>query len=116
MTLSVTNMLYTNMASSSFDYVFVPGALCYLHTMRDVLFALSKFSRVLKPGGGICLSMIASDSSPTGSCVTRIPKSTFTRVCPDQYGLHVVVMEEMDDWHLPHGMGRYSTCLRKTMQ
>ncbi len=109
-TLSVGNMMDTNLRPGIFDYVFVPGALCYLHSLINVKFAISEFARVLKVGGGVCLSMIASDTSPTGTCVTRIPKSTFTS---NRDKLCVVSMEEMDDWHLPHGMGRYATCLRK---
>ena len=110
-TLSVADMLDTRLDSGIFDYVFVPGAICYLHSMRDVLSALSEISRLLKPGAGVCLSMIASETSPTGSCVTRIPKYTFTP--PNQLGMRMVSMEEMDDWGLPHAMGRYATCLRK---
>ena len=109
-TLSVGNMMYINFRSGIFDYVFVPGAICYLHSLIHVMFAISEFARVLKVGGGVCLSMIASDTSPTGTCVTRIPKSTFTS---NRYNLQVVSMEEMDDWHLSHDMGRYATCLRK---
>ena len=109
-TLSVGNMMDTNLRPGIFDYVFVPGAICYLHSLINVQFAISEFARVLKVGGGVCLSMIASDTSPTGTCVTRIPKSTFAS---NRDKLCVVSMEEMDDWHLPHGMGRYATCLRK---
>ena len=114
MHLLVADMVEIPANSSSFDYVLVPGSLCYLHSLHDVQTALAEFARVLKPGGGMCASMLASASSEMGSCNTRIPKSTWGKSIYQAFGLKLVSMEEMNDWKLPHAFGRYATCLRKT--
>ena len=112
--LLVADMVRIPTLASSFDYVFVPGSLCYLHSLNDVLSALAEFSRVLRPGGGLCASMLPSSISNMGSCNIRVPKSIWTIEGKRDFGLEVVALEEMDDWNLPHGLGRYSTCLRKS--
>ena len=98
---------------SEFDVVFVPGALCYLPSLSEVEKAVFEFYRVLMPGGGLCMSMIASDTSDMGSCNTRIPKAFWTRDMVYRYAFRVLRLDEMDDWHLPHSSGRYSLCLQK---
>jgi ubiquinone/menaquinone biosynthesis C-methylase UbiE len=98
---------------SEFDVVYVPGAICYLSSMEEVRSAVAEFYRVLKVRSGICLSMIASDTSAMGSCNTRIPKSFWYKDMVKKYGFKVLNLEEMDDWHLPHSNGRYSVCLQK---
>lgn len=112
-TLHVGDMLRIPAKAQSFNYVLVPGSLCYLHSLDDVRAALAEFTRVLKPGGGLCASMLASATSDMGSCNIRIPKSIWTQESRSAFGLNVVSMEEMNDWKLPHAFGRYSTCLRK---
>ena len=87
----------------------MPGSLCYLHSMDDVLSSLAEMARVLKSGGGLCASMLASRTSDTGSCNIRIPK----HIWHNRPGLTLVSMQEMDDWGLPHSSGRYAVCLRK---
>ena len=72
--------------------------------------AVSEFARVLKPAGGVCISVLPNETSDKGSCPTRIPKAVFTALAPE---MAVVRFEEMDDWGLPHSFGRYSVCLRK---
>ena len=111
MHLMTANMLAIPALDSSFEYVLVPGSLCYLHSSTDVLLAISEFVRVLKPAGALCASMLPSITSDMGSCNIRIPKSLWTR---RDFGLTLLSLEEMDDWGLPHGMGRYSVCARKT--
>ena len=123
--LLVANMLSIPALDSSFDYLFAPGSLCYLNSHNDVLLALSEFSRVLKPGGGLCVSMLPSLTSDMGSCNIRIPKSIWNSTVEKKnsksgrgggggiFGLQLVAMEEMDSWDLPHSMGRYSICARK---
>lgn len=109
MTVSVENMLRLSHPDSSFDYVFAPACLCYLHTNAAVRTAVSEFKRVLKPGGGMCASMLPAESSRMGSCSMRVPAEVFMHIP----GLKVVGLENMDDWGIPHSMGRYSVCLRK---
>jgi ubiquinone/menaquinone biosynthesis C-methylase UbiE len=109
MRVKVGDMRNIEFGTSEFDVVYVPGALCYLLTIEDVKAAVSEFHRVLKPNGGLCLSMIASDTSDMGSCNTRIPKTFWT-----MYGFQVLRLEDMENWHLPHASGRYSICLRKS--
>ncbi len=70
---------------------------------------MAEFRRVLRAGGGLCLSMIASATSETGSCNTRIPEPFWAQFAP----LTVLRVDRMDNWHLPHAFGRYSVCLRK---
>lgn len=113
MHLLVANMLQIPAVDNSFDYVLVPGSLCYLHSIKDVHLALAEFVRVLRHGGGLCASMIASMTSNMGSCNVRIPKNMWFSTAKAEFGLEIITMEEMDDWKLPHGLGRYSTCLRK---
>ena len=112
MLVKVGDMRKIDFNSSEFDVVYVPGAICYLLTMEDVKVAVSEFYRVLKPHGGLCLSMIASDTSDMGSCNTRIPKSFWIKVV--HHGFEVLRLEDMETWHLPHAAGRYSICLRKS--
>lgn len=109
MTLAVADMRHIDRESGSFDVIYVPGAICYLPTMDDVRGAVKEFIRLLKHGGGICLSMIASDDSDMGSCKTRISKPFWTSEVAND--LRVLRLEEMDSWHLPHSGGRYSVCL-----
>jgi SAM-dependent methyltransferase len=99
-----------DMPDSSFDVVYVPGAICYLQSLAEVAQAVTEFRRVLRGGGGLCLSMIASATSETGSCNTRIPEAFWTQFA----SLTVLSVDRMDDWHLPHAFGRYSVCLRKS--
>ena len=99
----------SHLGSETFDHVFIPGSICYLHSLIEVKSALVQFTRVLKPGGGLCASMIASSTSNTGSCNTRIPKFIWSTL----EFLKLVTLENMDDWKLPHSFGRYSVCLRK---
>lgn len=110
MQVFVGNMLdLFHLESDTFDYVFIPGSICYLHSLIEVKSALMQLTRLLRSGGGLCASMIASPSSDTGSCNTRIPKSIWSTIDL----LSLVTMEEMDDWELPHSFGRYAVCLRK---
>jgi SAM-dependent methyltransferase len=111
MQLFVGNMLDLSryLEPDTFDHVLVPGSLCYLHNLMDVKNALQQFTAVLKTGGGLCASMLASTTSDTGSCNIRIPKSIWETLNQ----LQLVSMEEMDDWRLPHSGGRYAVCLRK---
>jgi len=110
--VSVGNMRKLPFKNQAFDVVFVPGALCYLHTTSEVQQAVTEFSRVLRNSGGMCLSMLASNASDMGSCNVRIPKEYWHDVW-HKTKLKVVSMDEMDSWNLPHSYGRYSTCLRK---
>ena len=107
-TLRVENMLDLDEEDGEFDYVLVPGAVCYLDSMFEVREAVRGFLRVLKNGGGLCLSMIPADTNHMGSCNTAIPKSFWYSPF-----VKVLSMDEMDDWNLPHAYGRYSTCMRK---
>ena len=109
MTLAVADMRHIEKKSESFDVIYVPGAICYLPTMDDVRAAVKEFIRLLKHGGGVCLSMIASDDSDMGSCKTRISKTFWTSEVAND--LRVLRLEEMDSWRLPHSGGRYSVCL-----
>ena len=95
-------------ADAYFDVIFVPGSLCYLHSLQEVETVLKSLSRILK--GGMCLSMLASGSSPMGTCNTRIPKRVFVQ---NEWGLRLVSLDEMDMWKLPHSSGRYAVCLTK---
>ena len=113
MQLSVANML-DKMAfkDNYFDYVFVPGSLCYLHSVSEVKIAVSEFTRVLKTHGQMCISMLpkANTQSRMGSCNVRVPKSFFFSQCP---GLSLVSMQEMDEWRIGRKLGRYHVCLVK---
>jgi ubiquinone/menaquinone biosynthesis C-methylase UbiE len=113
MLVKVGDMRNIEFGASEFDVVYVPGAVCYLLSIEDVKVAVSEFYRVLKPYGGLCLSMIASDTSDMGSCNTRIPKAFWTNDMAAKYGFKVLKLDDMEDWHLPHASGRYSICLRK---
>ena len=76
--------------------------------------AVAGFSRVLRKDGGLCIHMLASENSPTGSCVVRIPKAFWTEdVQQKPFGLKLIAMEEMSSWGLEHALGRYAVCLRK---
>jgi SAM-dependent methyltransferase len=67
MCLYVTDMAHLFMAhEGEFDYVFVPGALCYQHSLVSVHLALREFALIVRPGGGVCASMLASATSPMG--------------------------------------------------
>jgi len=97
----------------SFDYVFAPGALCYLRSMAEVRAAVAALADAVRPGGGLCVSMLANATSPMGSCNVRIAERFWMHECALAFGLRVVRLERMDDWGLPHASGRYATCLRK---
>ena len=114
MRVYTADMLHIPEPAASFDLVLVPGALCYLASMHFVKQAVAEFARVLVPGGRLCINLLASDTSPTGSCVVRVPKSFWQRevgACPILLAL--ISIEDMASWHLEHALGRYSVCLRK---
>ena len=114
MKVTVGDMVDIHEPSETFDVVFVPGALCYLSSMDLVRTAVAGFSRVLRKDGGLCIHMLASENSPTGSCVVRIPKAFWTEdVQQKPFGLKLIAMEEMSSWGLEHALGRYAVCLRK---
>lgn len=112
MRVQVGDMRQIDSRAAEFDVIFVPGAICYLLSLDEVKKAVSEFHRVLKPGGGICLSMIASETSSMGSCNTRIPKSFWNHSALFSSAVQIR-MEEMDQWNLPHSMGLYSVCIKK---
>jgi ubiquinone/menaquinone biosynthesis C-methylase UbiE len=111
MLVKVGDMRKVDYGAKEFDVVFVPGALCYLLSMDEVRLAVSEFYRVLKPGGDMCISMLANETSPLGSCNTRISKHFWTNDMASKFTLFK--MDAMDDWHLPHSNGRYSVCLKR---
>jgi SAM-dependent methyltransferase len=114
MRLYVTDMAHLFMAhEGEFNYVFVPGALCYQHSLASVHLALREFTLIVRPGGGVCASMLASATSPMGSCNTRIPKEMWNGEQLAGLKLRCLSLEDMDEWRLPHSMGRYSVCCRK---
>lgn len=115
MTVKVGDMRKIEFGASEFDVAFVPGAICYLLSMDEVRLAVSELYRVLKPGGGMCLSMLANETSPLGSCNTRIPKSFWTHDLQTDSQFTLLQLEDMDNWYLPHSMGRYSVCMEKTI-
>lgn len=110
MHVEMGDMRHIKYGGSEFDVVFVPGAICYLASIDDVKIAMGEISRVLKPNGSVCLSMIASDTSEMGSCNVRIPKNFWKGGGGD---FKLIRDDNMDDWHLPHALGRYSVCLMK---
>jgi SAM-dependent methyltransferase len=114
MSLYVADMENLFMAhEDEFDYVFVPGALCYQHSLASVHLAIKHFASIVKPSGGLCASMLASATSEMGSCNVRIPKEIWSVERLASIRLKCFSLENMDDWHLPHSMGRYSVCCRK---
>ena len=108
MSVFVQDMTRFSAKPDSFDVILIPGSICYLHSLDDVLYVLSRLVRTLKPGGGLCASMIASLTSEMGSCNIRIPKRIWALK-----EMEIERLEQMNDWGLPHAMGRYSACLRK---
>lgn len=99
---------------SQFDAVFVPGALCLLFSMADVRSSVGEFHRVLRPGGGLCISLVPPENAKSiGACKLRIAKQFWEQELVYQYGLTDVSVEDMDGWQLPHSLGRYHVCMRK---
>lgn len=114
MKVSVGDMTDIDEPSASFDVVFVPGVLCYTSSMQHVKQAVAEFSRVMKINGGLCLSMLASKNSPTGSCVVRIDKDFWKHEVEESpFRLKLISMQEMSSWGLEHAIGRYAVCLQK---
>ncbi len=109
----VGDMQQIESAGSKFHVIFVPGALCLLFSMDNVRSAVSEFHRVLKPGGGVCISLIPTETSNAGACNTRIPKKFWLEEIVYRYGFIILSIEDMDEWHLPHSLGRYSVCMQK---
>ena len=114
--LAVADMRSIPAPSASFEYVVVPGALCYLHSIYEVQTALAEFARVLRPHGALCASMLADATSNMGSCNVRIPRSLWRSrgFLPRPFWDRGMEAHEeaMDRWGLPHSLGRYSVCLR----
>lgn len=111
---SVGNMQHLPMyGGSTFDAIFVPGALCLLFSMDEVRAAVSEFYRVLKSEGQFCISLIPDHTSQAGACNLRIPKPFWAEEMVYWYDLKLLSLEDMDAWHLPHSMGRYHVCMQK---
>lgn len=111
-TLQLNNMInipqiYEN---RDFDYVFIPGTLCYADSLNQIYVLLRDIVEynVIKKGGKLSATMLASDVSQTGSCTTRIPKVFWYSL--KQY--NIVEFQQMDDWQLPHSFGRYAVYLQ----
>ena len=115
MDVHVADMTHIPSPPARFDAVLVPGALCLLFSMDHVRRAVAEFHRVLKPGGGACVSLLPSDapSAYVGACNVRVPQAFWLDEVAPRYDFTVLAVEDMDGWHLPHSMGRYSVCLRK---
>lgn len=96
-------------AGKQFDFVFIPGTLCYADDMYQIKYLLSELvnQRVLKKGGKLSATMLASATSQIGSCETRIPKGFWFNLL----SYSVIKIEDMNDWELPHGLGRYAIFL-----
>jgi ubiquinone/menaquinone biosynthesis C-methylase UbiE len=117
MTVKVGDMQKIDSEGSKFHNVFVPGAFCLLFSMDHAYSTMAELERVLKPGGGLCISLLPSETSASvGACNIRIPKKFWLEEMTFRYGFTVLSLEEMDDWHLPHSMGRYNVCLRKPLK
>jgi hypothetical protein len=108
---SVLNMILVPevFRSKHFDYLFIPGTLCYADNIVQVYNLIKGIHRqdVIRAGGKMGITMLASLQSNTGSCVTRIPKSFWASL--PMYT--VIDLQEMDDWSLPHSLGRYAVFL-----
>ena len=113
MTSMVCDMKKIDSGGSKFHAVFVPGALCLLLSMDQVRIVVDELHRVTKPGGGICISLMPSATSDTGTCSVRIPKDYWTNEVSYKYGSNILTIEDMDNWNLPESMGRYHMCMRK---
>ena len=89
-----------------FNYVFIPGTLCYADNLNQVQRFMEDLItyHIIEIGGKISITMLASDHSETGSCVTRISKAFWKSL----KGYTVIDIQEMDSWNLPHALGRYA--------
>jgi SAM-dependent methyltransferase len=112
--LQVLNMINVpySFENAGFDYIFIPGTLCYADSLGDVYGIIKGLvsHNVLKPGGRMSVTMLASEASETGSCVTRIPK-VFWHGLKNYW--RVLEIQDMETWKLPHALGRYAVYLER---
>lgn len=99
-----------------FDFVVVPGAICYLSTYAAILAALREIARVARPRARISATMIPQGLRGMASCTTYIPKEWWASEDVRRLGFRVLEMQEMSSWssadNAIHGEGRYAVFLQ----
>ena len=116
-TLTISSLV-TDMAAlpplGTFDFIVAPGVLCYHRTLNVVRESMNQYMRMLKPGGGLCASILPENTDMLGSCSTYIPQDFWSSI-PNFCWIST---ESMRSWLVDsHGFkslsGRYSMCGRK---
>jgi SAM-dependent methyltransferase len=108
--LIVSNMSSFIVTEKAFDYIFIPGALCYLESLDLIEHTVRSLLKGLKCGGrGMCASMLPGVASKMGSCRSRVPESFWFAL-----GVTVIKMEDMAKWKSKDTIyHRYNVCVRK---
>ena len=114
-----SKVLVADMASlpssfGMFDYIFAPGVLCYHRSLDAVRHSVSQYLHMLRPGGGLCASILPVSWDMLGSCSTYIPQDFWANV-PNFCWIST---ESMATWLVDSAgfsslSGRYSVCGRK---
>jgi trans-aconitate methyltransferase len=98
----------------TFDFILAPGVLCYHRTLSVVRESMAQYMTMLKPGGGLCASILPENKDALGSCSTYIPQDFWSSV-PNFCWIST---ESMRTWLVDSSgfsslTGRYSMCGRK---
>jgi hypothetical protein len=98
----------------TFDFILAPGVLCYHRTLSIVRESMAQYMAMLKPGGGLCASILPESKDALGSCSTYIPQDFWSSV-PNFCWIST---ESMRTWLVDSSgfsslTSRYSMCGRK---
>jgi SAM-dependent methyltransferase len=98
----------------TFDFILAPGVLCYHRTLRVVRESMNEYIRMLRPGGGLCASILPESTEMLGSCSTYIPQDFWSSI-PNFCWISTESMRSwlVDSTGFKSLSGRYSMCGRK---
>jgi hypothetical protein len=98
----------------TFDFILAPGVLCYHRNLNVVRESMAHYMTMLKPGGGLCASILPENKNALSSCSVYIPQDFWSSV-PNFCWIST---ESMRNWLVDSDgfkslESRYSMCGRK---
>jgi 2-polyprenyl-3-methyl-5-hydroxy-6-metoxy-1,4-benzoquinol methylase len=104
---------YNMIGNNIFDYIIVPGVICYFPSLASVENVLRELVRIAKPSASMCFTMIPYEVDGKISCNLVILPSFWSQNSVKSLGIRVTSLQNMSEWNLPHSRSRYSVYLRK---
>jgi SAM-dependent methyltransferase len=94
----------------AFDYVIIPGVLCYLSNLYNVKLALLEMLTKVKNEASIAITMLPLENM--GSCNVKIEPDFWTSPTMRGLGLKLLKLDYCHNCGLSHAEGRYAVFLQ----